>query len=142
MEIQIKESTTVRPAEETPKHCLRLTNLDLFLGTSHVPTVYVYRRPNDCSNFFDADALKEALSKVLVPFYPVAGRFGKDENGRMEVKCNAEGVLFVEAEASCVIDDLGDSFTPSLKLQQLVPKVDTKDIYSYPLLLLQVLPFS
>lgn len=42
------------------------------------------------------------------------------------------------AETGSVIDDLGD-FTPSSQIQQLVPTVDyTKDITSYPLLVLQV----
>ena len=59
--------------------------------------------------------LKEALSKTLVPFYPMAGRLGSDENGRLDIICNAEGVLLIEAETTSTIDDLGD-FVPSLKL--------------------------
>lgn len=88
--------------------------------------------------FFDAGILKEALSNALVPFYPIAGRLGWNESGRLEISCNAEGVLFLMAETDSVIDDLGD-FTPSSQLQQLVPAVDyTKDITSHPLLVLQV----
>lgn len=82
--------------------------------------------------------LKEALSKVLVPFYPMAGRLGRDQKGRIEIKCNGEGVLFVEAETSHVIDDLGD-FESSSELQKFVPSVEyTEEISSYPLLLTQV----
>ncbi|GAY48499.1 hypothetical protein CUMW_112110 [Citrus unshiu] len=108
----------------------------------HIPCVYFYRRPNYPCNFFEGGLLKEALSKVLVPFYPLAGRLGKDENGRIEIKCNGEGVLFIEAKTSCVTDDFGD-FESSLKLVQLVPPVDrTKDAYFHPLIMAQVTHFK
>lgn len=140
MEVQIKKSTTIHPAHETPKHCLQSSVLDLLPRAAHIPFLYFFRQrqPNDCSNFFGAGLLKEALSKVLVPFYPMAGRLGRDQKGRIEIKCNGEGVLFVEAETSHVIDDLGD-FESSFELQKLVPSVEyTKDISSYPLLVTQV----
>lgn len=139
MEIHVKESTMIRPAQETPKHCLRLSDLDLLVMPSgHVPAVYFYRRPNDSSKFFDSRLLKEALSEVLVSFYPLAGRLTKDEKGRTEIQCNGEGALFVEAQTDCVIDDFGD-FESSLKLMQLVPTVDdTKDASFYPLFMTQV----
>lgn len=73
-----------------------------------------------------------------MPFYPVAGRLQKDENGKIEILCNGEGVLFLEAETSCGIDDFGD-FSQGSKLLTLVPTVgDTKDISSHPLLMAQV----
>ncbi|KAH9806337.1 Shikimate O-hydroxycinnamoyltransferase [Citrus sinensis] len=121
MEIHIKESTIVRPAKDTPKHRLWISDLDLFMATYHVPLVYFYQRPSDCSNFFDAGILKEALSNALVPFYPIAGRLGWNESGRLEIS----------------------DFMPSSQLQQLVPAVDyTKDITSHPLLVLQVTYFK
>lgn len=144
MEIQIKKSTTIHPAHETPKRCLQSSVLDLLPRAVHIPLLYFFRQrqPNDSSNFFRAGVLKEALSKVLVPFYPVAGRLGRDQNGRIEIKCNGQGVLFVEAETSYVLDDLGD-FESSFELQKLVPSVEyTKDISSYPLLITQVDDFE
>ncbi|KAG4143589.1 hypothetical protein ERO13_D06G200250v2 [Gossypium hirsutum] len=137
MEISIKESTIVRPAEEhTPKGSIWNSNLDIPLSGYHVYTVYFYE-PNGCSDFFDTGRVKEGLSKVLVPFYPIAGRLGYDENGRLEIICKDEGVLFVEAETSSVLEDLignGD-FTHNF---HLVPKVDySGGISSYPLLVVQ-----
>ncbi|XP_012450010.2 shikimate O-hydroxycinnamoyltransferase [Gossypium raimondii] len=142
MEISIKESTIVRPAEEhTPKGSIWNSNLDLLISRYHVSTVYFYK-PNGCSDFFDTGRVKEGLSKVLVPFYPIAGRLGYDENGRLEIICNDEGVLFVEAETSSVLEDLignGD-FTHN---SHLVPKVDySGGISSYPLLVVQVTKFK
>ncbi|KAI3853784.1 hypothetical protein MKX03_027814 [Papaver bracteatum] len=142
MKINIKESTMVRPAEKTPQRNLWNSNLDLVVAPKfYTPCVYFYR-PNGASNFFDSTLLKEALSKVLVPFYPVAGRLRRDENGRAEIDCNDEGVLFVEAETTSVIDDFGD-FAPTLEFRQLIPTVEfSGDMSSYPLLVLQITHFK
>lgn len=141
MEITTKKSTMVYPAEETPKHRLWSTNLELLMTLHHVPTVYFFRpNPNCCSNFFDAQVLMEALSKVLVPFYPMAGRLGRDDKGRVEIICNGEGALYVEAETDSVVDDLVGDTIHSSELWRLVPKVDySADISSYPLILAQVI---
>ncbi|KAJ4709558.1 Hydroxycinnamoyl-CoA shikimate/quinate hydroxycinnamoyl transferase, partial [Melia azedarach] len=137
MRSKVKKARIIRPAEETPKHCLRISDLDLMVRAVHASNVFFYRRPNDSSNFFDVDLLKESLSKVLVPFYPMAGRLGRDENGRIQIQCNGEGALFQEAESSCAIDDFGD-FTDISKLKDFVPTVDTtKHISSYPILMTQ-----
>ncbi|XVF89297.1 hypothetical protein PTKIN_Ptkin19aG0118900 [Pterospermum kingtungense] len=142
MEITILESTMVYPAEETPRTTIWVSNMDLFMTRYHISTVYFYKR-NGSSNFFDAEVLKEALSKILVPFYPIAGRLGYDENGRLEIVCNAEGVLFTEAETTSAMDDLVKDFTDGSKVPQLVPKIDySGGISSYPLLALQLTSFK
>lgn len=141
MLINVKQSTMVRPAEETPRRALWNSNVDLVVPNFHTPSVYFYR-PNGVSNFFDAKVMKEALSKVLVPFYPMAARLRRDDDGRVEIYCDAQGVLFVEAETTAAIEDFGD-FSPTLELRQLIPSVDySAGIHSYPLLVLQVPPFS
>lgn len=142
MEIKVKESTIIRPAHDTPKQCLQISELDMLVPTAHAAGVYFYRRPKVSSNFFEAGLLKEALGNVLVPFYPMAGRLRRDENGVIHVQCNGEGALFRVAETSCAIDDFGE-FESSLKLLNFVPNVDySNDISSYPLLLAQVTHFK
>ncbi|KAK8352943.1 hypothetical protein V6Z12_A05G126200 [Gossypium hirsutum] len=141
MIVNVKESTMVRPAGETPRRSLWNANVDLVVPRFHTPSVYFYR-PNGAANFFDPQVMKEALSKALVPFYPMAGRLKRDEDGRIEIDCNGEGVLFVEAETNSVIDDFGD-FAPTLELRQLIPTVDySGGISTYPLLVLQVTYFK
>ncbi|XVF65900.1 hypothetical protein PTKIN_Ptkin09bG0287800 [Pterospermum kingtungense] len=143
MEITIKESTIVRPAQDTPKGSLWSSNFDLLMTRYHVPLVYFYR-PNGCSNFFDPGKLKEALSKVLVPFYSIAGRLGLDKNGRLEIVCNAEEVLFIEAESSSAMDQFVGDFSDKSEVFRLVPNVDySGGISSYPLFLCRrhVYPF-
>eukprot|EP00268_Persea_americana_P065676 TRINITY_DN8812_c0_g2_i1.p1 TRINITY_DN8812_c0_g2~~TRINITY_DN8812_c0_g2_i1.p1 ORF type:complete len:436 (-),score=42.68 TRINITY_DN8812_c0_g2_i1:338-1645(-) len=141
MMINVKESTMVRPAQDTPRGSLWNSNVDLVVPRMHTPSVYFYR-PNGATNFFDAQMLKEALSKALVPFYPMAGRLKRDEDGRIEIDCNGSGVLFVEAVTDANIDDFGD-FAPTMELKRLLPVVDySGDISSYALLVLQVTYFK
>ncbi|KAL3597103.1 hypothetical protein D5086_008740 [Populus alba] len=125
-----------------PKQPLWLSNMDLLHPRYYLPTVYLYK-PNGSANFFEATVLKEALGRVLVPFYPVAGRLARDENGRIEINCNGEGVLFVVADTDSTTEELGE-FMPSMELRQLIPTVDTnlEDISPNPLLLLQVTSFK
>ncbi|GAU31866.1 hypothetical protein TSUD_114770 [Trifolium subterraneum] len=142
MLINVKDSTMVRPAEETPRRALWNSNVDLVVPNFHTPSVYFYRPNAGASNFFDAKIMKEALSKVLVPFYPMAARLRRDEDGRIELYCDGQGVLFVEAETTASVDDFGD-FAPTLELRQLIPAVDySAGIETYPLLVLQVTYFK
>ncbi|XP_077238155.1 shikimate O-hydroxycinnamoyltransferase-like [Tasmannia lanceolata] len=141
MIINVKESTMVRPAQETPNRSLWNSNVDLVVPRMHTPSVYFFR-PNGSSDFFDARVLKEALSRALVPFYPMAGRLKRDEDGRIEIHCNGAGVLFVESDTNAVIDDFGD-FAPTMELKQLIPSINyTEDISAYPLLVLQFTYFK
>ncbi|XP_049413412.1 shikimate O-hydroxycinnamoyltransferase-like [Solanum stenotomum] len=141
MKINIKESTLVKPSKPTPTKRIWSSNLDLIVGRIHLLTVYFYK-PNGSSSFFDNKVMKEALSNVLVSFYPMAGRLARDEQGRIEVNCNGEGVLFVEAESDSCIDDFGD-FTPCLELRKLIPSVETSgDISTFPLAIFQVTRFK
>lgn len=131
----------VKPAEETPIRSLWNSNVDLVVPNFHTPSVYFYR-PNGSANFFDAKVLKDALSRILVPFYPMGGRLKRDEDGRIEIDCNGQGVLFVEAESDGVVDDFGD-FAPTLELRKLIPSVDySLEISAIPLLVLQVTYFK
>lgn len=126
MAVEMVESSMVTAGEATPEHRIWLSNLDLLVARSHTPTVYVYRRTGSDSDaaFFSPDVLKAALSKVLVPFYPLAGRLAQDSAGRPEISCTGEGVLFVTARSDATIDDLGD-LAPSDELRRmLVPAAD------------------
>ncbi|XP_071729629.1 shikimate O-hydroxycinnamoyltransferase-like [Rutidosis leptorrhynchoides] len=141
MKLAVKESVIVKPSKTTPCPQIWTSNLDLVVGRIHILTVYFYKL-NGSSNFFDSMVLKKALADVLVSFFPVAGRLGINGDGRVVINCNSEGVLFVEAEADCCIDDFGE-ITPSPELRRLVPTVDySGDISSYPLFITQVTRFE
>ncbi|BBN17195.1 shikimate O-hydroxycinnamoyltransferase [Marchantia polymorpha subsp. ruderalis] len=142
MKVTIRDSTMVRPLGETPTGPIWNSNVDLVIPRIHVASVYFYR-PNGSPDFFSGEVMKEALGKALVPFYPMAARLRESaEDGRIEINCNGEGVLLVEAQADACIDDFGN-FAPQPAFQQLVPKLDISgDISSYPLLVLQVTHFN
>ncbi|KAH7860099.1 hypothetical protein Vadar_009305 [Vaccinium darrowii] len=143
MKVKVKESSIVKPAKETPRHILRSSILDLLVASFHLPSIYLYKA-NGSKKFFDTQLLKEALSKCLVMFYPVAGRLRKREGGGggLDIDCNGEGVLFLEAESEGVLDDFGD-FTPCLDLFELIPPIDGSDeSFSQPILMVQVTHFK
>ena len=142
IEIKIKETTVVKPAEKTPRQSLWLSDLDLLNDEGRATVVYFYKSNGD-PNFFDSAVLKEALAKVLVPYYPIAGRLRYDNDGRLEINCNEEGVLFVVAESSSAIDDIGDLIA-SPELQKLTPPNPdySAGISSFPLLVLQVFIYN
>ena len=143
MTIAVRRSTIVRPAREAPRRRLWLSDLDLVMPRIHTASVYFYRRPEgpapEPEGFFDGERMRRALAEALVPFYPMAGRLARDEDGRVEIDCNGEGVLFVEVDApNAAVDNYGD-FAPTMELKRLIPAVDyTDDISSFPLLVLQV----
>ncbi|CAN6573091.1 unnamed protein product [Malus baccata var. baccata] len=82
------ESTMVKPTEETPKKALWNSNVDLVIPSIHTASVYFYRpNQNGGSNFFDPVVLKHAFSKALVPFYPMARRLKRNDDGRIQIDC-------------------------------------------------------
>ncbi|KAL6643628.1 hypothetical protein ACP70R_018394 [Stipagrostis hirtigluma subsp. patula] len=96
MAITVRRSTMVRPARETPRRRLSNSNLDLVVPRFHTPSVYFYRRPEGADaappeGFFDGERMRRALAEALVPFYPMAGRLARDEDGKVKIDCNGEG---------------------------------------------------
>lgn len=136
MKIEVRQSATVQPAAVTPRTSLWISNLDAVMPT-HFHSRLVYFFPyNGAPDFFDSKVLKVGLSRALVHFYPVAGRLNINGN-RIEINCNSEGVLFVDAESDGGMDELGD-FSPRPDLS-FIPMVDySQGISTYPLFLVQV----
>lgn len=138
-ELQIRqhgEPSLVAPAEATPNGLYYLSNLDQNIAVI-VQTVYCFRATgsNDCG-----DVLRESLAKVLVPYYPLAGRLTLSGEGKLVVDLTGEGAVFVEAEADCAMADIGDVSEPDPavlgKLVYTVP--GAKNILEMPLLAAQV----
>lgn len=145
--ISPKTSSLVKPADPTPNRLLWLSDPDLLQPMTHAPIVYFYTPCSNTNttttNFFSPQVLKSSLSQALVHFYPLAGRLHRDDNGRLELDCNAEGVAFVEAESDAKISDFGD-FRPSQELRNLFPCIDYNNTHvgDWPLLLVQLTTFS
>lgn len=104
------EPTLVPPAEDTEKGLYFLSNLDQNIAVI-VRTIYCYK--SDVKGNEDAvEVVKNALSRVLVHFYPIAGRLTISSEGKLIVNCTGEGAVFVEAEADCEITEIGDTTKP------------------------------
>ncbi|CAM8891774.1 unnamed protein product [Rhodiola kirilowii] len=140
--VNIKHVHIVKPAGVTPSGTTYLSESDQSSAITHAPTIYIYRHPTTNQPFHTlVQTLISSLSQTLVDFYPIAGRVRYIPNacGRVELECNAEGVVLIEAESGLEVSDLGD-FSPSPMISTLIPKVDysTKPIHETPIVLVQV----
>jgi shikimate O-hydroxycinnamoyltransferase len=120
--VEVLESCFVAPREATPTKGLRLSPFDLALANrGHTPLVYVYRSG---AAFFDVVRLKSAMAKALVAFYPLAGRLGAGDDGRVQIYCNGEGPLFVVARSFVTANSINFS-KPSPELRRMfVPRIE------------------
>jgi len=88
-------TVTVAPALPVQEHRLPLSNLDLLLPPLDVSLFFCYLHPAPT-----AAALKEALAKTLVAYYPLAGEVVANGDGEPELLCSGRGVDFTETTAA------------------------------------------
>ncbi|KAG0455171.1 hypothetical protein HPP92_024463 [Vanilla planifolia] len=132
------EPTLVPPAEETEKGLYFLSNLDQNIAVI-VQTIYCFKA-EDQGNERAAEVLRDSFAKVLVHYHPLAGRLTISTEGKLIVDCTGEGAVFVEAEADCDLEDIGDISKPDPatlgKLLYSVP--GAKNILEIPLVVAQL----
>ncbi|CAA3002534.1 spermidine hydroxycinnamoyl transferase-like [Olea europaea subsp. europaea] len=142
--VTFKATHIVKPAEPTPEEILYLNACDQIKDITHTPTIYFYRNNDKLDNGDAIGVLKDSLSKVLVLFYPLAGRLKWSGEGgsRVELHCNSRGVPIHEAVSEATVEDFGD-FTPTPEIQALIPSVDyTTPIDEIPLVIVQLTRFK
>ncbi|KAF7132850.1 hypothetical protein RHSIM_Rhsim09G0031600 [Rhododendron simsii] len=137
------EPTLVPPAEDTIEkgNLYFLSNIDNF--PLKITTVYCYRPTENEGNIEEeklVEVLKSSLSKVLVHYYPLAGRVTNDSEGRLVVDCTDEGAVFIEAKAHCTIQEIGDDTVAMAELVYESPAA--KNIIEVPPLAAQVTTFK
>ncbi|KAJ1384515.1 Transferase [Sesbania bispinosa] len=106
LKLKTKNVLLIKPSKSTPQSILSLSTLD------NIPehdilcqTIHVYR--STTHDFDPAHVIKEALSKALVYYYPLAGRIVRHTDGKLRVNCTTEyGVPFLEAIANCNLSSL------------------------------------
>ncbi|PUZ46337.1 hypothetical protein GQ55_7G063500 [Panicum hallii var. hallii] len=128
----------VAPSEATPAGALRLTSMDSALVSLPMAALLVFKHPVDQL----AEILRQALSRALVPYYPIAGRLSAGAHG-LSIACTGEGVVFVGASATCTLRDarLSDS-RPAIPVEDLTVTYAGQYNKEPPLLLMQVTKFS
>ena len=127
-----KDVELVKPSKPTPSDIvLSFSSIDNLISLEILtPTIFVYQpksksQPSDLHDDHDhniennhhddhdhdqqdpAEVIKEALSKALVYYYPLAGRLKRQQDdGRLKLTCNANGVPFLVASADCSLSSL------------------------------------
>lgn len=143
-EFSVKQGAPVlvAPSEETTKGLYFLSNLDQNIAVI-VRTIYAFKS-EEKGNEDAAEVIKDALSKVLVHFYPLAGRLTISQEGKLIVDCTGEGAVFVEAEADFDLQEIGDNTKPDpVTLGKLVYDIPgAKNILEIPPLVAQVTKFK
>ncbi|XP_050226714.1 spermidine hydroxycinnamoyl transferase-like [Mercurialis annua] len=140
----IRNSYTIKPQKPSKTSIHQLSEWDQIGTVTHMPTIYFYKPSSNWLLKSDAmiNTLKESLSRVLVPFYPLAGRLRSIGNSRLELVCNDMGVKLLEAESKFQLKDFGD-FSPCPAFEYLIPCVDyTLPFNELPLMLVQLTTFQ
>ncbi|CAM8980102.1 unnamed protein product [Rhodiola kirilowii] len=142
LDVTQHDPTLVPPATETHNGLYYLSNLDQNIEVI-VRTIYCFRSENE-GNEHAIEVIKDALSKVLVHYYPLAGRLAISPEGKFAVDCTGEGAVFVEAEADCGMDHIGDMTKPDpVKLGKLVYDIPgAENVLKIPPLVVQVTKFK
>ncbi|KAL3627639.1 histone H3.1 [Castilleja foliolosa] len=136
------QPSLVPPAEPTSNCPYFLSNLDQNIAVI-VRTIYCFKSISK-GNEDAVEVIKNALSKVLVHYYPLAGRLTISPQMKLIVDCTGQGAVFVEAEAECDLEALGDITKPDpTTLGKLIydnPKA--RNILEIPPLAVQVTKFK
>ncbi|KAK1426091.1 hypothetical protein QVD17_14759 [Tagetes erecta] len=129
------------PAKPTPRELKPLSDIDDQEGLRfHIPLIHIYQRNPKMGNKNPASVIREALAKVLVFYYPLAGRLKEGPARKLMVDCSGEGVLFIEAEADVTLKQFGETLQPPFPcMEELLYDVPgSSGILDSPLLLVQV----
>ncbi|KAI3676483.1 hypothetical protein L1987_86093 [Smallanthus sonchifolius] len=129
-------------AKPTPRELKPLSDIDDQEGLrGQVASIHFYRGDVKMRNKNPASVIREALAKLLVFYYPFAGRLKEGPARKLLVDCSGEGVLFIEAEADVTFEKFGDALHPPFPcLDELLYDVPgSSGTIDSPLLLIQLL---
>ncbi|KAL2654122.1 hypothetical protein R1flu_022250 [Riccia fluitans] len=99
----------VRPETPTEKKWLKLSNLDRVVNPTFSSVIHYFNDAvTEDRTFIDVvGSLKSSLAKTLVEFYPLAGRLTLREDGVVDLLCDDEGAIFIEAVVDAELKDWG-----------------------------------
>ncbi|KAL0284456.1 UNVERIFIED_CONTAM: Acyl transferase 4 [Sesamum angustifolium] len=128
----------VAPSGPTPSSVLELSVVDrLPVLRCNARTLHVFKHGPAT-----AKVMREALSKALIPYYPLAGRLHISDQNELVIACTGEGIWFVEASADCTLDAV-NYFDDALSIpyEKLLPVPPQESDGLDPLVQIQVTQF-
>nr|XP_043610572.1 benzyl alcohol O-benzoyltransferase-like [Erigeron canadensis] len=129
------------PAKPTPRELKPLSDIDDQESLKfQVPIIHFYRGHPKMRTKNPASVIREALAKVLVFYYPFAGRLKEGPARKLMVDCTSQGVLFIEAEADVTLKQFGGALQPPFPFMEdlLYDVPGSSNVLGSPLLLIQV----
>ncbi|KAG5239981.1 taxadien-5-alpha-ol O-acetyltransferase [Salix suchowensis] len=138
--VHVKEVIVIKPSEPTPSRVLSLSALDsqLFLRFT-VEYLFVFKARPGLDQSVITARVKAALSKILVPYYPLAGRVrAKLDGSSLEVVCRAQGAVFIEAVSDHTINDFDKAPRYVTQWRKLLSLSVTDVLKGAPPLVLQI----
>ncbi|XP_027099162.1 brassinosteroid-related acyltransferase 1 [Coffea eugenioides] len=147
LHVSLKETITLRPSEEVARQTIELSGLDR-ISPAILYTILFFKSSSTEKSSHLADEVferaKKSLAKMLVSWFPAAGRFKINEaTGKLEIDCNNEGVIMVTAETDSTLDELGKLYEYKPSYEKLVPQLPHADgISKNPLVVVQITSFA
>lgn len=146
LSVSIRRSIIVRPKTLQPPKLLNLSNLDrqcpalMYLVFFYKPPLSNNFSKNEISLGRVFDSLRLDLEETLSVWHPAAGRLSlNQEDGKLDLWCNNEGVVLAEAVAQVKVSELGDLSQYNEFFEKLVYKPDFDgNLSKMPLVVAQV----
>ncbi|KAF8696903.1 hypothetical protein HU200_036545 [Digitaria exilis] len=134
----------VPPAGPTPGGSLPLSSIDKTAAVRvSVDFIQVFPASGAGDQAASVATMREGFAKALVPYYPIAGRIAEPTQGEPEIECTGEGVWFVEAEASCSLEEARNLERPlCIPKEELLPRPPAGVRVEDTVLLAQVTKFT
>ncbi|XP_062109820.1 brassinosteroid-related acyltransferase 1-like [Humulus lupulus] len=166
LKVFIKETTCLKPSKLSDdqyserSQTIELSGLDR-ISPAILNTVFFFKNTKEESVDVDDDddgddddddgddvveRVIRGLQRVLVTWFPAAGRLGiHEKTGKLEIKCNDEGVLLVIADTFSKLEEFGNKLHEyKTCYEKLVPQLpqNPAHISDNPLVALQITKFS
>ncbi|PIN20099.1 Taxadien-5-alpha-ol O-acetyltransferase [Handroanthus impetiginosus] len=129
----------VAPAEPTPSGVLELSVVDRIpVLRCNARTLHIFRQGPGA-----AQVIRKALSKALIPYYPLAGKLDVSDQNELQIACSGDGIWFVEALADCTLDAVNYfDHAASIPYEKLLPIPPQENDGLDPLVQMQVTQFG
>ncbi|KAJ0043162.1 hypothetical protein Pint_17564 [Pistacia integerrima] len=141
LEVEIMGTTEIiKPSPPTPDHLrnFNLSLLDQIVPVEYTAVVLFYTGNGDANAAKKSQRLKTSLSQTLSSFYPYAGII----RDHKLVECNDNGVVYIEAYASCYLSDILHQPDQKLLRKFLPIEIESPKAGTGPLLLVQATFFK